>query len=98
MTDEKVREVIGIYRRFFEKHNIPKKEFMHDAPVPVFYTGTSYNSYDLACHCHAILDKMEKFLEEGRIKETMRWLGFIQGCLWATGCYALDELENHNRP
>lgn len=35
---------------------------------------------------------------EGRIEKAFRWLGFVQGCLWATGQYTLDELKNHNRP
>lgn len=25
-------------------------------------------------------------------------LGFIQGCLWATGHYTVEDLKNHNRP
>ncbi|MDD2696684.1 MAG: hypothetical protein PHE52_00800 [Candidatus Pacebacteria bacterium] len=45
-----------------------------------------------------MLDKMEGFLKEGRIEKAFRWLGFIQGCLWSTGEYTLEDLMNHNRP
>lgn len=26
-----------------------------------------------------------------------RWLGFMQGVLWANGIYSLDDLRTHNR-
>ena len=31
------------------------------------------------------------------IEKVMRWLGFIQGVLWAKGVYTIDELKEHNR-
>ena len=45
-----------------------------------------------------MLDEMETFLKENRKEELMRWLGFVQGCLWTLGIYTLDDLKNHNRP
>jgi hypothetical protein len=39
-----------------------------------------------------------KFVDEGRIEKAMRWLGFLQGVLWARGFYSLDDLKNHSRP
>jgi len=37
----------------------------------------------------------EKVLE---VIEVYRWLGFIQGVLWASKAYTLAELKDHNRP
>lgn len=89
MTVDKVREVIAIYRRKFEEMDIPKREFPRDS-LP-----TSNDDY--LAHCYSMLDKMEVFLEEGRIEKVFRWLGFIQGCLWRSGVYTVDELRDHNR-
>ena len=41
--------------------------------------------------------KMSKFIEEGRIEKYMRWLGFIQGTLWAKGYFTIEQLKEHNR-
>lgn len=90
MTEAKIREVLAVYRKKFEELNISPKEFPHDV--------TPASSEDALAHCHAMLDKMEIFLQEGRVDKVFRWLGFVQGCLWRSGICALEELENHNRP
>lgn len=91
MDGKKVLEVIGIYRAFFEKWHIPKNRFPHEKNL--------YSSrHQMLTHCHWMLDEMEKFVAEGRMEKVFRWLGFIQGCLWSTGYYTLDELKNHSRP
>ena len=90
MDSEKVLEVMGIYRDFFVKNGTKKKDFSHfDKPG---------NRTEILEHCHGMLDKMEQFVKEGRMDKAFRWLGFVQGCLWATGKYRLEDLKNHNRP
>ena len=90
MDGKKVLEVVGLYRRFLEEWGVPKKDFPHDEPAPM--------GYNVLAHCHGMLDKMEKFVAEGRTEKVFRWLGFIQGCIWSTGHYTLEQLKNHNRP
>jgi hypothetical protein len=31
-----------------------------------------------------------------KTEKAMRWLGFIQGVLWANRLYSIDELKDHN--
>lgn len=31
-----------------------------------------------------------------KIEKAQRWLGFIQGVLWSSGFYSIDELRNHS--
>lgn len=31
-------------------------------------------------------------------EKLMRWLGFMQGALYATGVYTIDQLRTHNKP
>ena len=35
---------------------------------------------------------------EGRREKAMRWLGFVQGALWAHGLAPIEDLKNMNRP
>ena len=34
---------------------------------------------------------------QGNVEKAMRWLGFIQGGLWAGGIYSIEDMKNHNR-
>ena len=90
MTAEKVREALTIYRKKFEELGVSKKEFPHNL-LPE-------SDHDFLAHCHMMLDQMEIFVQEGRMDKVFRWLGFIQGCLWKTGIYTIEEMKNHNRP
>ncbi|MDP3696534.1 MAG: hypothetical protein Q8R55_00710 [Candidatus Taylorbacteria bacterium] len=90
MDGKKVLEVIGIYRSYFETNRIGLINYPRHLIVSL--------RKNILAHCHGMLDKMEEFVAEDRMGKAFRWLGFIQGCLWATGCYTLEELKNHNRP
>ena len=90
MDTEKILKVIAIYRSYFTNKGIGIIDFSH--------TDKPDSSKEILAHCHGMLDRMEEFISEGRIEKTFRWLGFIQGCLWSTGQYCLDDLKNHNRP
>jgi hypothetical protein len=90
MTSDRVREVIETYRRRFDEIGVEKIDYPHGDVV-----DTSNN---VLGHCYGMLDKMLEFINEGRTEKTFRWLGFIQGCLWASRIYTLEDLKNHNRP
>jgi hypothetical protein len=40
----------------------------------------------------------QKFVEEGRMEKAMRWLGFIQGVLWATSFFSINDMKIDNMP
>ena len=94
MTPEKVLDVIGLYKNFFERLGIDKIDFPHGK----FPSRSSAAEEEILPHCHGMLDKMEAFVREGRMEKAFRWLGFIQGCLWSMGYFTLNELKNDNRP
>ena len=53
-------------------------------------------------HLVYMLDRMEEMLDTALFSVTNwdkfnRWLGFVQGLLWAMGEYTLDEMQEHNR-
>lgn len=90
MEDKKILQVIQLYRDYFIKKGIRPIDFSHD-DLPCY-------DEQILGHCHGMLSKMEFFLKEGRRDKVFRWLGFIQGCLWSTRRYPLDDLKNHSRP
>lgn len=90
MTPQKVLEVIETYRQLFVKRNIGKIDYPHNKLLDGETQGLE--------HCHGMLDKMVEFVSEGRMEKVFRWLGFVQGVLWATQVYPLTDLKKHNRP
>ena len=90
MDAQKIREIISTYREYFKGFSVVPRDLPHNIKAPSFLGAYA--------HCLGMLDKMEKFLEESRIEKAMRWLGFIQGVLWYTGAFSLEELMNHSRP
>ncbi len=48
-------------------------------------------------HINFMCDEGVKLIEAGRIEKAMRWLGFIQGTMWALNYHTIDSLKNINR-
>lgn len=90
MTQEKLRKVIAQYRKRFEEMGVE--------PAPYLYDRVVVNRDRALAHAADMLPKMEKMLDEGEIEKLMRWLGFIQGALWALGIDTIEELKDVNRP
>ena len=46
------------------------------------------------------LDEHAEVREDGKllVQKAHRWLGFVQGLLWANDVYTIDELRLHNSP
>lgn len=51
-----------------------------------------------AQHILWMLDEIVEFARHRRLDKAFRWLGFVQGWLWARGLYSIDELKRHNMP
>ncbi len=89
MDAKKVLEVVAQYRRFFEGRGVPQRE----AAAGERGSGAQ----EVLMHCHRMLNQIEAFIRAGRVEKAHRWLGFIQGALWASGFFSIDEFKNHNR-
>jgi len=44
-----------------------------------------------------LLSMPDRFPDDGSEKKSMRWLGFIQGVLWMSENFELEELKEHSR-
>lgn len=49
-------------------------------------------------HVAWMLCRIPQFMDDGRREKAMRWLGFAQGYLWASGLVSINELKDANRP
>ena len=91
MTAEKVREVTALYRaKFADLKLSPVRQPTDAEPGPTIAQTLE--------HCYAMLDDLDRFTREGRMDKAFRWLGFVQGCLYACGIYRIAELKDHNKP
>jgi len=98
MTPTKVKAVFQIYlaRLDTQYPNVEPQQMTPNAQMHEVSRGLTYET-EIA-HLKYVCIQGQKFLDEGHAEKSMRWLGFIQGVLWARGMYTLDDLKNHNRP
>lgn len=89
MKSEQLLDLIEKYRGNFVEFDADKVEY----PEHLFLEPIELGIY----HCHGMLDKMVEFVREGRMEKANRWLGFVQGVLWANGIYTLEDFKEHNR-
>ncbi len=97
MTKEKLKSIFAFYRAGLD-HCWPSV-----APRQLREDRTKLASSDLAtdekaAHYKFMCDEACRFVDADRIEKAMRWLGFLQGVLWSTRVYSLDDLKNHSRP
>jgi hypothetical protein len=49
-------------------------------------------------HLRSMCDEIPAIVAHHHTEKAMRWLGFMQGVLWAGGYYTLNDLRKHNAP
>lgn len=55
------------------------------------------SSSEALSHVLWMLGEMRKHIEAQETEKVMRWLGFVQGVLWTTDVYSIDEMRDDNR-
>lgn len=48
-------------------------------------------------HVMWMCTEIPRHLDAGKIEKAHRWLGFIQGVLWASEVYTIENMRIHNR-
>lgn len=108
MTNEKVKAVFQFYLEILTSeatHRAALRGIGHisySAPQQ-FSTGEMFGHSNFpfpneSAHLRFMCIEAQQFVDDGRIDKAMRWLGFLQGVLWARGLFSLDDLKNHSRP
>lgn len=92
MTGDKVKQAVDEMRSVaVEKHG-------YNPPFPArFERDTWPTAVDAMRHVLWMCDQVDGFVDAGRIWKAMRWLGFMQGVVWAHGT-PLERLKKMNMP
>lgn len=90
MNGQRIREVTAYYRAAYAEGQVEGRR----APTSERCEGM----YAANAHARQILDEIDALIAAGQLEKAFRWLGFVQGVLWVTGVYTIDELRAHNRP
>ena len=87
VTKEKIVEVFAKYRSRFQFS--PRRG-------PIEKNFCDWDGGEAAGHVSFMCDEGIKFAQDGRTEKAMRWLGFLQGFLWARSLYTIAQLGEHN--
>ncbi len=77
-------------QKFFEACEIYKEKI-----YPLAEQSDYGETYE---HILYMLRQIPQFIKAGRKEKANRWLGFVQGALWAQDIYTIEEMKEHNRP
>ena len=98
MTGEKIKQVVAMYRKGFEKDakeaGVPTTPRRSDVAVPC----VELSAADEISHLLFMCDEIVKFIDAARMDKAFRWYGFLQGYLWVNGNYSIDQLGKHSMP
>jgi hypothetical protein len=106
MTKEKLKSVFQFYAEMLNREAQRRAQFSGEAPHtdPKQFTGMEARTHfvfpaskELA-HLRFMCEEACKFVDANRVEKAMRWLGFLQGVLFARGFYSLNDLKKHSRP
>jgi len=86
MTKEQVLSVVEKYRTYLSLAG-DKPELANFDQAPT--RGEALR------HMLNMCDGIEKLYDED-VEKAMRWVGFMQGVLWAQGSFTLNEMREHN--
>jgi hypothetical protein len=96
MSERKIVEVLTRYREHLLLHNTGAEPNRHIGELPEEDEPFHEAVVDHLLHC--IDGALELAKDPARREKLMRWLGFIQGALWYSGLYTVEELMQHNMP
>lgn len=91
MTPDKILEVVARYETLLSAYGDDAKRYDK-------YAGGNLGRVGRRQHLNYMTAEIRKFVAEGSTEKAFRWLGFMQGVLWADGHYTVEQLGEHNKP
>lgn len=95
MDTAKVTEVCASYAKTLRAMSGVKDAVR----LPEKYTTEVSGSIPMwmwTAHLLFICEETPRLMEAGRVEKAMRWLGWLQGVLWATDHETLEDAKKHN--
>lgn len=90
MTPAQLLETVRIYEKSFRERTGTSARFPSDQLLGRA-TWAKFHK-----HILWMTEQVPKLIDEGKIEKSMRWLGFIQGALWARGLVSIGDLRAQN--
>jgi hypothetical protein len=90
MDDARVHAVLDLYEKLLDEKNVS----LEQADIAVVGLPRDV----MLSHCRWAIPEVRAFLAADRREKAMRWLGFLQGALWALGLYSIQSLMGQNKP
>ena len=101
MTKEKLNSLFAGYRTvlvlLWSVAESPQHEARQLSESQAREYARSILPADQVAHCKFMCDEAARLVDAGEVEKAMRQLGFLQGVLWDSDMYTLDELKNHSR-
>lgn len=95
MTSEKLISVLANYRDELMAMGVVAQQLPEEAYCDV---ASSIGQAAILSHQLYLCIQGIEHAREGSIEKAMRWLGHVQGVLWAHDIYCLDDVKKHSRP
>lgn len=93
MTNEKLIRILDGY--LHELGGIHPRRYTHPDELVRF---PLHSTFRIRRHLLWMCVTAKGLVEESRTEKAMRWLGFIQGALWASGKKSLTDLKHDSMP
>lgn len=93
MTKEKVIEVLRLYKGQLEQHGYTPHR------VDTGQYANELSQLDVTNHLLWMSNQQIAALQgdDPNVEKAMRWLGFMQGVMYAMGYFSIDDLKDHNK-
>jgi len=59
---------------------------------------TAQDEEEILEHALWMCEEGKKLVDENRIEKAMRWLGFVQGAIWAAMSATIEDMKKVNMP
>lgn len=92
MTNGKVKRIVGYYSNMFQFPSPPERLSEKEYGI-----RSTHRNPERCGHIMWMCRRVVELIDEGREKKAHRWLGFIQGWLWAQGLRSLNDLKDESR-
>lgn len=96
MTPDKVKEAFDNCAKMIHEAADAQDTDIFDHPWP--HDEVPEDETDLLCHALYLCVEGKKLVDENRIEEAMRWLGFVQGVMWSALSLTINDLKDINKP
>jgi hypothetical protein len=68
-----------------------------DTAITMLGQYCDFLRYQTQCTDPTLIYADKRFPEDGSEKKAMRWLGFIQGAVYARGYFTLEQIKAHSQ-